>query len=335
MPDRTMRNPGIPSRFKAFVVRSDGALVSYGVETVDRDLLPDAGVGIRVTWSGINYKDALTIKPDGGVARLSPLIPGTDLAGEIIESEDPARPVGMTVMAHGYALGTSHHGAFAEYARLPSEWTMPLPDAFVARDVMAIGTAGFTAARCVIALESYGIRPESGPILVTGATGGVGGYAVDILLDQGFEVWALTTKASARGALRHQGVQGFVERSELALAGSTLGHRRWAAAIDSVGESTLPYILRTLRAGGVVAATGNVSGSRLETTVFPFILRGVSLVGVDSADVDVKERTYIWERLASDMRQSLSRDRITEIPLDGLTDALPKVLGVRLGDATS
>jgi putative YhdH/YhfP family quinone oxidoreductase len=191
---------------------------------------------------------------------------------------------------------------------------------------MAFGTAGFTAARCVQALGRHGVTPGDGPILVTGVTGGVGGFALEFLLSQGHEVWALTTRVEAREELLQAGVTGFVDDQELPRNGTKLGRERWAGAVDAVGEATLPFILGTLRYGAIVAATGNVSGSHLKTTLLPFILRGVNLVGIDSAEVAAPERTAIWAHLAADLRPALARTRLTEVGLDDLSEALKSVL---------
>lgn len=320
----------IPGSFRAFVATRDGDDVRCEVASLALEDLPAANLTIRVRWSGVNYKDALATLPTGKVARISPLVLGTDLAGTVIESEDPLRPVGSELVAHGHELGMSHHGGFAEYARVPSDWTVPLPAGLTPRDAMALGTAGFTAARSVDVLERRGLRPEHGPVVVTGATGGVGGYALGILAQRGYEVWALTRKRDAHDDLRTLGAVGFVDPAELETGGKALGTERWAGAVDTVGQATLPWILRTLRYGAAVAATGNVSGRELATSVFPFILRDVALVGVDSANVAEPERQLMWERLSSDLRPKLFAERVMEIGLDGLEHALATVLA---GDA--
>jgi acrylyl-CoA reductase (NADPH) len=316
----------IPPLFRAFVATRDEGNVRIGVGRIGLSDLPDGDVTVRVGWSGVNYKDGLATIPDGKVARISPLIPGTDLVGSVVESHDPATPVGAQVIAHGHGLGMSHHGGYAEYARIPAAWTVPLPPGLSPRDSMILGTAGFTAARSVDALERRGLTPNSGPVLVTGATGGVGGFAIGILVGRGYEVWALTTKPDAQDELRRRGVRGFIDRSELGPSRRKLEPERWAGAIDPVGHATLPYILRTLRYGAAVAASGNVSGAELATSVFPFILRDCSLVGIDSANVPMPERTAIWNRLAGDLRPQGVADRATEIGLDELPQALETVL---------
>ena len=217
-------------------------------------------------------------------------------------STDPAIRVGTKVIAHGYDLGTSHHGGFAEYARVPAGWVVPVPPGLSTRDAMAIGTAGFTAAMAISALEERGLEPANGPVLVTGATGGVGSTAISILAELGYEVWAATGKDDERAWLPTLGAVGFLTREECSAEGRPLESERWAGAVDSVGAATLPYILRTLKRGGAVAACGNASGPALTTTVFPFILRGVALLGIDSAYLPIAQRRRLWARLATDLR---------------------------------
>ena len=316
----------VPSQFRALLaIRTDGH-VHTRVELVGPSDLPSGEVTVRVGWSGVNYKDALATKPLGKVARISPLIPGTDLAGSVVESSDPQTKIGTQVIAHGHELGTSHHGGYAEYARIPAAWIVPLPTGLSPREAMILGTAGFTAARSVAELERRGLAPTDGPVLVTGATGGVGGFAVSILAARGYEIWALTGKRDARNDLLRRGVRGFVEPSELGRSRRQLEPERWAGAIDPVGKATLPYILRTLRYGAAVAATGNVSGADLVTSVFPFILRDCALIGIDSANVSMSERRVIWDRLAGDLRPRGLSESATEIGLDDLPQALETVL---------
>ena len=207
-------------------------------------------------------------------------------------------PVGTAVLAHGYELGVSRHGGYAAYQRLPAGWVVPLPPGLSAREAMSIGTAGFTAGMSVVALEERGLDPADGPVLVTGASGGVGGTAVAILADRGYEVWAATGKPEEAARLRTMGAAGILERDEVTGPGRPLESERWAGAVDAVGAATLPYVLRTLRTGGAVAASGNAGGAALETTVFPFILRGVALLGMDSANMPIDRRRELWDRLA-------------------------------------
>ena len=209
---------------------------------------------------------------------------------------------------------------------MPAGWIVPLADGLTERDAMAIGTAGFTAAMSVIALEERGLKPGDGPVLVTGASGGVGGTALAILADLGYEVWAATGKPDEAGRLRGLGAAGILARDEVTAAGKPLESERWAGAVDAVGAATLPYVLRTLRTGAAVAASGNASGPKLDTTVFPFILRGVALLGMDSAQVAIDRRRAIWDRLATDLRPRSLGEHVTEVELGTLDDALDAIL---------
>jgi acrylyl-CoA reductase (NADPH) len=316
--------------FRAFVAERFDDRVERGVRTFAAADLPPGEVTVRVGWSSVNYKDGLATIPNGRVARISPLIPGIDLAGEVIASDDPEIAVGSPVLAHGYDLGVARHGGFAEYNRLPAGWVVPLPDGLTARDAMTIGTAGFTGALSIARLEARGLSPALGPVLVTGASGGVGRTAIAILLERGYETWASTGKAAAHEDLVALGVAGILSRDEvIAESARPLEPERWAAAVDCVGGATLPYLLRTLRYGGAVAASGNTGGAAFATTVFPFILRGASLIGIDSAALPIAERRSLWERLATDLRPRALGDRVTEVTLDGLPQALDGILAGR------
>lgn len=316
----------IPSTFRAYVAAKGNETFERGVRVFAEADLPPGEVEIRVAWSSVNYKDGLATRTDGKVARISPLIPGIDLAGEVVASSDPTIAVGAVVLAHGYELGVSRHGGFAEYQRVPAGWVVPLAPGFSPRDAMSIGTAGFTAAMSVVALEERGLEPAEGPVLVTGASGGVGGTAVAILADRGYEVWASTGKPGEADRLRGLGAVGILGRDEVTGDGRPLESERWAGAVDAVGGATLPYILRTLRTGAAVAASGNAGGAQLETTVFPFILRGVSLLGMDSVNVPIARRREIWDRLATDLRPRDLGVHGTEVTLDTLDAALDGIV---------
>ena len=320
----------IPSRFRAFVAEKVDDRVTREVRDVGPSDLPAGEVEVRVAWSSVNYKDALATIPNGKVARISPLIPGIDVAGTVVRSDDPAIRAGADVIAHGYELGVSRHGGYAEYARIPAGWVVPLPAGLTTREAMAVGTAGFTAALSVARLEAHGLTPDDGPVLVTGASGGVGRSAVAILAERGYECWAATGKTEAHANLIDLGAAGILSRQEVtAESPRPLESERWAGAVDSVGAATLPYILRTLRWGGAVAASGNTSGAPFSTTVFPFILRGVALLGIDSAQLPIDERRRLWERIAEDLRPRGLGDALTEVGLDGLGSALDAILAGR------
>ncbi len=320
----------LPATFRAFVVEQQGDAVTRGVRELAATDLPPGEVEIRVAWSGVNYKDALATIAHGKVARVSPLIPGIDLAGEVVASDDPAFPAGSAVLAHGYELGVSRHGGFAEYQRVPAEWVVPLPAGLSPRLAMALGTAGFTAALSVIRLEERGLRPTGGPVLVTGASGGLGTTAVGILAARGYEVWAASGKPEETDRLRAIGASAILGREDVsAESPRPLETERWAGAVDCVGGATLPYILRTLKRNGTVAASGNTGGAAFSTTVFPFILRAVTLVGVDSATVPIRERRDVWNRLAADLRPNGLGESLAEVTLDGLPEALDGILAGR------
>lgn len=301
---------------RAFVAEKTEDGVSRGLRE-DFDELGEGDVVVDVEWSSVNYKDGLATIAKGQVARISPLVPGIDLAG----TAD-----GRPVLAHGYDLGVSHHGGYAEQARVRPEWLVPLPDGLSARQAMAIGTAGYTAARCVMALEAAGVSPDAGPVLVTGASGGVGSTAVDILAARGYEVVASSGKDP--DWLRELGASEVISREEAAGdASRPMEKSRWAGAVDCVGGATLAGVVRSLKYGGAVAACGNTGGVKLETTVLPFILRGAQLLGVDSVQTPIEARRETWARLATDLRPPHLDDAITrEIGLDELEGALDAVL---------
>lgn len=327
----------VPLSFPAFIAtkttHADGKVgVDRGPSTLQASDLPDGELTVRVQWSGVNYKDALATLADGGVARLPALVPGVDLAGTVVDITGDAAgfSVGQEVMAHGYDIGVARHGGYAQYARIPSRWAMAVPRGLSTRDAMLIGTAGFTAAASVHALESHGLRADTGPILVTGASGGVGSAAVSMMARRGYTVAASTGKADMAQELRDLGATEILSRQDVSAAGRPLEKERWAAVVDCVGGDTLAYALRSLRYGGAVAASGLTGGTALSTTVLPFILRGVVLLGIDSVQLDMTTRREIWFRCAGDLRPHLDPSMVTEVDLQGLDAALTTV---RAGDA--
>jgi acrylyl-CoA reductase (NADPH) len=305
------------------------------VETAVRELddaeLPDGDVLVDVEWSAVNYKDAMVTLPGNRVARRSPLVPGVDLAGRVLESADPAVPPGTTVVVHGYDLGVAQHGGFATKARVPASWVVPLPDGLTTRRAAAIGTAGFTAVLSVDKLERAGVRPGNGPVLVTGASGGVGSMAVVALAHRGYEVVASTGKETEHGYLRALGASEVVGRDGVADAGRVLASERWAGAVDCVGGDTLAAVLRALRYGGAVAASGLTAGTALETTVYPFIVRSVSLLGVDSVQTPIDERRRIWAAIDETLPASAVDATVAkEVGLHDLRAVLDDVLAARV-----
>jgi len=319
--------------FSAFVVARTGDSIEAGVRRLALADLPAGEVTLEVDWSVVNYKDGMVTRPGNRVARVDPLVPGVDLVGTVLASDDPSFGVGQEVVAHGYDLGVAHHGGFSERARVPAAWVVPLPDHLTARRAAVIGTAGFTAALSLRRLEDHGLRPGDGPVLVTGATGGVGSLAVSLLASRGYEVVASTGKPTEHGYLIGLGAAEVIDRAELAgESHRTLGPERWAGAVDCVGGAGLSAILRTLRYGAAVAASGLTGGSTFESTVYPFIVRNASLIGIDTVQTPIEERRSVWAALAAAWPPLALDDMVEgEVGLDQLGPALERILagGVR------
>lgn len=287
---------------------------------LDEALLPEGDVLVRVEYSTLNYKDALAITNRSPVVRHWPMVAGIDGAGTVIESSHTAWKAGDRVVHNGWGVGETHWGCLAEKARLNGDWLVRLPDVFTARQAMAIGTAGYTAMLCVLALEDHGIAPGSGEVLVTGATGGVGSVAVALLGRLGYSVVAATGKASEEAYLKHLGAASVLPRDSLSAPGKPFRKERWAGVVDAVGSHTLANAIAQTRYGGVVTACGLAQGTDLPTTVMPFILRGVTLAGIDSVMAPQSRRQRAWERLARDLDPALLETMMDEI-------ALPDVIG--------
>ncbi|CDQ43409.1 MULTISPECIES: acrylyl-CoA reductase family protein [Mycolicibacterium] len=314
---------------KALVADSTGDETVLQVRSIPISDLGEGDVLIEVSWSSVNFKDALAASKDGKVARIDPLIPGIDLAGTVVDPGSSGLDTGAEVLVHGYDLGVAHHGGFSEYARVPADWVVPLPDGLSMREAMIVGTAGFTAALSVIALEERGLTTtDDGPVLVTGATGGVGSIAVSILAARGFSVTAVTGKSDAGDWLRTLGAAEVVDRAALGDPARPLQKERWTAAVDCVGGETLAAVLASLRYGAAVAASGNTGGVALSTTVFPFILRGIALLGVDSVQCPIARRRDVWARLGRDLRPPLLEELVAgEVGLDEVPAALERIRG--------
>jgi putative YhdH/YhfP family quinone oxidoreductase len=319
----------LPSTFSAFVVTRSGDSIDASVRALGPDDLGDGEVTLAVDWSAVNYKDAMVTRPGNRVARISPLIPGVDLVGTVLDSGDTSLQVGGQVVVQGYDLGVAHHGGFSELARVPAGWVVPLPSGLSARQAATIGTAGFTAALSLRRLEHQGLSPGDGPVLVTGASGGVGSMAVSLLATRGYEVVASTGKADEQGYLRALGASQVIGREELFTEpGRTLGAERWVGAVDCVGGPTLSAILRTLRYGTAVAASGLTGGADFESSVYPFIVRNVSLIGIDTVSTPIAERRAVWEEMATAFPAALLEEIVhSELGLGDLAAALEVVLG--------
>jgi acrylyl-CoA reductase (NADPH) len=301
--------------FKALVLDNrDGFRAE--VREVGDDFLPEGDVTVAIDYSTLNYKDGLAITNRAPVVRAWPMVAGIDGAGTVTESRHPAWQPGDRVVLNGYGVAEVHKGCLAAKARLKGDWLVRLPEAFTTRQAMAIGTAGYTAMLCVMALERYGIRPGAGDVLVTGATGGVGSVAVALLAKLGHRVVAATGKASEADYLKQLGAADIIDRATLSAPGKPLQAERWAAAVDAVGSHTLVNACAQTRYGGAVAACGLAQGADLPGTVMPFILRSVALLGCDSVMAPIERRREAWARLARDLDPALLESMTTEIGLD-------------------
>jgi acrylyl-CoA reductase (NADPH) len=314
--------------FRAFVVNKTGEGFSAGFKELTQADLPPGEVLIKVAYSSVNYKDGLASIPEGRIVRSYPFVPGVDLAGIVAESNDSRFKTGDEVIATSYELGVSHYGGYSEYARVKADWIVPLPDGLTLKEAMALGTAGFTAALAIHQLEKNGLKPQNGPVLVTGATGGVGSVGISILSNLGYTVVASTGKTSEHDYLRELGASEIISREETsAESNRPLEKERWAGSLDSVGGSTLAYLLRTTKYGGSIAAFGNTGGPNLNTTVFPFILRAINLLGIESVNCPMELRDQLWHRLASNYKPRHLLDMIGhEVPFEELPQALATIL---------
>jgi acrylyl-CoA reductase (NADPH) len=307
--------------FKAIVVEKGEGGQKAGLADFDGANLMDGDVTVRVEWSTVNYKDGLALTGKAPVIRRFPMIPGIDFAGTVESSSHPQWKPGDRVILNGWGAGETHLGGYAEKARVKGDWLVGLPARNSARGAMAIGTAGYTAMLAVMALERQGVAPRHGPVIVTGAAGGVGSVAVTLLAKLGFAVVASTGRPAEADYLKSLGAREIIERKELAGASKPLGPERWAGGIDTVGSTTLANVLSMTRYGGAIAACGLAGGMDLPATVAPFILRGVSLIGIDSVMCPLERRREAWKRLASDIDAGKLAMMTSEIDLAGVMDA--------------
>ncbi|WP_413691429.1 MDR family oxidoreductase [Psychromonas sp. KJ10-2] len=312
--------------FKGVLIEKDEQGYRSALQQIEESVLPEGDVTIKVAYSTLNYKDALAITGKGPVVRNFPMVPGIDLVGTVEETESEQFKVGDQVLLNGYGVGEVHCGGLAEKARLKSDWLIPLPKAFSARQAMSIGTAGYTAMLCVIALEKHGITPDSGEILVTGANGGVGSFAISILAKLGYQVVASTGRMDQAEYLTKLGASEVIDRALLSEPGRPLAKERWAAAIDAAGSHTLANVCASLKYGGVVAACGLAQGMDLPTTVMPFILRGITLAGIDSVMRPTADRVEAWERLANILDTSVFDYIAKEITLEETIDTAEQLI---------
>ncbi len=316
--------------FKALVLDKGEGGFTAALREVDEDFLPEGEVTVAIEYSTLNYKDGLAITNRAPVVRSWPMVAGIDGAGTVIDSRHPGWRAGDRVVLNGWGVGETHKGCLAGKARLQGDWLVRLPAAFTPRQAMAIGTAGYTAQLCVLALERHGLRPGDGEVLVTGATGGVGSVAVALLAKLGHRVIAATGKADEAGYLQRLGAAGVIDRAELAAPGKPLQKERWAAAVDAVGSHTLANVCAQTRYGGAVAACGLAQGMDFPATVAPFILRSVALLGVDSVMAPLARRQEAWARLARDLDAALLETMTTEIGLDEAVAAAERLMQGRV-----
>ena len=314
--------------FRAILAtRSDDGAISASLQTLDDTALSDSGVTVAVDWSTLNYKDAVALAGPQ-IIQTFPLVPGIDFAGSVVSSDDAHFSPGDSVVATGWDLSQTHHGGYAQRARVPGDWLVKLPTNINTRDAMAIGTAGFTAMLSVLALEHGGVSPDRGDILVTGASGGVGSIAITLLTALGYRVVASTGKPDEADYLRNLGASEIVDRALLSAEGKPMGPERWAGAVDSVGGRTLANVLAQTKYRGTVTTCGFVGGVELPATVLPFILRGVTLAGIDSVNAPQALRTEAWRRLAENLELAKLDTTVTEV---GLGDVFGVATEMRQG----
>jgi acrylyl-CoA reductase (NADPH) len=311
---------------KAIVIEKSEGGSKAALTDFDEAKLMDGDVTVRVEYSTINYKDGLAITGKAPVVRRWPMIAGVDLAGTVESSTNPQWKAGDKVILNGWGLGETHLGAYAEKVRVKGEWLVRLPDGISARDAMAIGTAGYTAMLSVLALERHGVKPAQGPAIVTGAAGGVGSVAVALLSKLGYHVIASTGRTSEADYLKSLGAAEILDRAELSGPAKPLGKERWAAGVDSVGSTTLANVISMTKYGGAIAACGLAQGMDLPSSVAPFILRGVSLLGIDSVMCPIEWRRQAWKRLADDLDRKKLAAMTTEIGLGKVIETAPSIL---------
>ncbi len=321
--------------FSAFVVRESEGVPRRGIEQIAKRQLPPGEVVIAVRYSSVNYKDAMAAEGHPGVVKTLPHVPGIDAAGIVIESESPRFSPGDEVIVTGYGLGADQWGGWSEMIRVPADWVVSRPENLSLRDAMILGTAGFTAAQCVASLQHHGISPDCGPVVVTGSSGGVGSVALMILSQLGYEVTAVSGKSDRVDWLMELGARQVIQREAvLDESKKPLLKATWAGAVDTVGGQTLVTLVRSLRYRGTVACCGLVGGSFLPLTVYPFLLRGVTLDGIDSAACPYERRLEIWEKLAGAWKPCRLEQIANEVPLQEVERVIPEILAGRVAGRT-
>ncbi|ACC70390.1 MDR family oxidoreductase [Paraburkholderia phymatum] len=296
------------------------------IADIDEAHLPAGDVTVRIEWSTLNYKDALAITGRSPIVRSFPMVPGIDFAGVVESSEHSQWKAGDAVILNGYGVGEKHWGGLAQRARVSGDWLVRTPSPLTSRDAMAVGTAGYTAMLCVLALERHGVTPSQGKVLVTGAAGGVGSVAIMLLARRGYQVIASTGRPGESGYLHELGAQEIIDRAELSIPGKPLAKERWVAAVDAVGSHTLANACAGTAYGGIVAACGLAQGMDLPATVAPFILRGVTLAGIDSVMAPHARRVEAWQRIAQDLSTERLARMVTQIGLGDALRAAPDIL---------
>lgn len=313
--------------FSALRIYEENAHTVARIVDLEMGDLDPGEVVIRVCYSSLNYKDALALTGAGKVIRRFPCVGGVDAAGVVESSQDARFHPGDEVIVTGYEMGVSHDGGFAEFVRVPAEWVVPLPEGITLFEAMALGTAGFTAALALYRLEQNELSPDKGSVVVTGATGGVGSLAIQMLAQRGYRVVAVTGKDNEHAYLRSLGASEILPRAAIDLASKRpLESARWAGALDAVGGSMLAWLTRTMKQEGAIACYGNAGGAELHTTVFPFILRGVKLLGVDSAATVMPLRRELWHRMSTDLKPALLQESVHSISLQELPDMCAAML---------
>jgi len=319
------------SKFRAFLIEEAEEGVNSSFKTIDTADLDPGEVLIKTAYSSVNFKDALAATGAGKIIRRFPCVGGIDLSGVVVESSSDEFKVGQEVIATSYDIGVAHHGGYAEYCRVPAKWVVPMPAGLDLFSSMALGTAGFTAGLAVERMEHNGLNPDAGPVLVNGATGGVGGIAIDILSALGYDVTAMTGKPDQSDYLKSLGAAEILDTASLDLAKiRPLGRETWAGVVDNLGGDILSWLASTVKVGGAIASIGLAASFKFNTTVMPYILRGVTLAGIDSVNAEMEVRRKVWGRLATDMKPKNLDKIVTTVAFDDLPAIFQKVMQAKM-----